>query len=752
MQTTKLFKSIYVFNPDIARTLAEADDDKLFFYDGQLIDRAPSNCINVPINTFYEYFLKTVYPQVSQINFEDTAFSDDTQNGIMKGVSEVIASIRNHKLEIINELLSVDISSENINLMLFSFLQYLRDNEGLNEDILFKLLEIINFLIEHDVIVDNINRDFANTLLSTLEKEKSLSSIHLYYALSYIQDLKDIDSIKEEYFYLLANHNILLEFINQFKFIKVLFPDEKFEEYINLFSKYLFKDNFLDLDILEQKRRIFKLYYLGSINYLRSKKFKNIYYVLSEIYSKAIENEQEELAFYLYTPLIMSWDESAPTQAELAYFNQQIEIPLERLIRERLIKKYDIKKNKKVIKKNKKTKVAFLIDRVIPYSIYNVFYNLLESLADAESTRYEFIIYNLNCIELGSLSETVEELKGLGLEYIDLHKEYVGDEYPFYNIVEKALKVRNRLIHDEIDILIGMNSRPEYNFLFTTRTAPKQVYWSHGNYEYDIAEIDLGISHGGVPSDKVSKFKHLEMTMDINKYNPEIDMKEVSRIRGNYPENSFILGTIGRLIKIDNDEYLESVASIMKQNPQTIYLACGNGDRQGIEEKVEKLGIANRFFFTGYIDADIYANVIDLWLNQFPIGGGEALEEYRAKGKPYVDLYDNSIWRKENKELVKLIIDIEKSEAYGFKTSLYSSSDIDYLKRNGYLNPLNKQAQSYSAISFASDVDNYISIAHEFINNKVLCDKTTEEYLYLIAEHSKRSVLDSLYELFEENK
>jgi hypothetical protein len=33
------------------------------------------------------------------------------------------------------------------------------------------------------------------------------------------------------------------------------------------------------------------------------------------------------------------------------------------------------------------------------------------------------------------------------------------------------------------------------NFLFTCRVAPKQIYWSHGDFQYDIEGIDKKVSH-----------------------------------------------------------------------------------------------------------------------------------------------------------------------------------------------------------------------------------------------------------------
>lgn len=679
--------STYYFDSYQALIDASSSEERLCFYDGVALEDAPSNCINVPVSTFYDFFLRTAHPQVSKLNFDATEFSQDTKAQIAQSITETIDAIKKQKMEIINSLLNSEISTSNVNVMIFVFMQFCRDNEELNENIILKLLKITNFLKENNISIDAINIELSNTLLGSLQKEKSIMHIHLYYCARYIQDNSTIESIEKDYFKLLANHKAILELINNFTFIKTLFSQERFKEYVQKFSAELFDNNFFDLDILEQKKKIFKLYYLSVLNYSRSREYKEIYYVLYGIYTKAIEKEQDELVFYLYTPLIMSWDEDAPTQDELKYFNDQVEKPLENFIKTKLISKYNIKENRKKIDPSKKIKVAFLIDRVIPYSIFNVYYELLNSLTQNPSSEYEFVVYNLNFTESGSLAETVEELKGLGLEYIDLHAECVGDEYPFYEIVDKTIAVRNRLIEDEIDIIIGMNSRPEYNFLFTTRTAPKQIYWSHGNNEYDIDGIDKKIAHGG--TDNRSDFHTFTIANDENNYTPDVDMDEVKKIKEikeSFPENSFILGTIGRLVKIDNDEYLETVAKIMNENPNTIYLACGSGDTKSVKEKVEKLGIADRFFFTGYVDPHIYAYVIDMWLDSFPTGGGEALNEYLHKDRLFLQIWDG--WTKQDK----------LEENYSFNKFVWPHS-----------------------------IQNYIEVATELINDKKLIEFVLEK-------------------------
>ena len=84
--------------------------------------------------------------------------------------------------------------------------------------------------------------------------------------------------------------------------------------------------------------------------------------------------------------------------------------------------------------------------------------------------------------------------------------------------------------------------------------------------------------------------------------NPQSDFfqKEAIKIRKKWTGKR-ILGSIGRLIKIDSDMYLEAHSKILNNNPNTIYLACGKGDMQNIREKLIRYNIdEERFIFTGF--------------------------------------------------------------------------------------------------------------------------------------------------------
>jgi predicted O-linked N-acetylglucosamine transferase (SPINDLY family) len=274
-------------------------------------------------------------------------------------------------------------------------------------------------------------------------------------------------------------------------------------------------------------------------------------------------------------------------------------------------------------------------------------------------------------------------------------------------------------------MIMGMNNNPISSFLLTSRTAKTQIYWSHGNSVYHVEGIDKRISHFRQNSN-IYKFKEFNILPILTQYNTKIEKSKIKQIKAQYPEKSLIIGAIGRLIKFNNDKYLTIIAQILKENPNSIFLACGSGNNTKIKEKINTLGVSERFYFTGYINSHLYAQIIDLYLDPFPLGGGESLQEYRNKGKPYVTLT--------SKEWYEYIRKYQQSNKLNhiLKESLYEKEYLKNMKPQSYLIKENKQANIYSNIPISTNIEEYCSIANRLLKDKELCRKIVEEQIYLM--------------------
>ncbi|MFV0563574.1 glycosyltransferase [Malaciobacter mytili] len=569
--------------------------------------------------------------------------------------------------------------------------------------------------------------------------------------------------------YLLKKENNLEEAIFIQTFFKV--PDSLFLETFfifeifanniqKLFEKiitYIFNLKFLELNENIQIEAIYKMWNLSLSFFHDNEASKYAYKMLLKLFHQALHYKKTEVAFWLYyNPLhYFKSGTSIDINKSNEEFKNEVEKPLERYILQELIPKYNLTPNEKKINKNGKIKVAFVMQRLIRLSSINVFYFFVKTLMEMNQDKYEFILYDFSFPESeGSDKKVVENFKKLGIKYIDLQYEIFGNFKQVYSLVEKCIKIRERLIKDEIDILVGLHTRVEYIFLYATRTAPIQIYWYHNsNAQYDIKGIDLRIAHGSLPQNEF-KFDKINIPFDISYYNPPVDKNKVIEEKNKFPKDKIIAGSIGRLIKINDINYLKTIAKILEQNPQLIYLACGGGDKREIEEKIEQLNIPkDRFYFTGHINSSIYGHILDIFLVPF-LGSGEALEEYRYKGKPYVLLHKEELLSKEEMQILidsiysNKQVTIKEKSSNLFKPSLYTKEILDSLKEYQYVDKINKNAQMFYAISFAETPEDYINITNELLRNEELRKKISEDLIYsYINKKSTTDFIDYLQEI-----
>ena len=491
--------------------------------------------------------------------------------------------------------------------------------------------------------------------------------------------------------------------------IIIFFLDNFFngpEEIVSTFIEELFDEKkFFDCELKEQKCKIsFIFYYIW--NFIGVEKIFLLFYdKFKLLFYKAMEMGSDEFVFYIYFALSHFYLNITDKNEEWQIFNEEVEKKLSDYILNTMVSKYKLLPVTKKINKDKlPVNIGFVFDRIVFNAPTYLLYSLLKVLTDNNDGKYKFYLYDIELVEkCYSNLQFVEEIKKLGICYINC-RNLIEEKGYIYNKVNKYIKLREKIIEDEIDILIMPGTEASYNLLFTTRSAPLQIFWSFGNYMYDVPEIDYKITFSpGSPNFLnpypiiLTDFYYFFPPMDHIFYTQEVDVNMVIDRRKRFPSDTIILGTMGRLVKIDSDSYLETVANIMKQNPQTVYLACGRGPADTIKKKVEALGISDRFYFEGFVNPYIYSHVIDIYLDSFPFNSGESLNQFKYNGGVYIRLYKDSIHLEDEcfKEL--------NSTFYEKYESAMKNKGID---------------PELVSLEYAYSIDEYIEKAGIIINNK----------------------------------
>ncbi len=454
------------------------------------------------------------------------------------------------------------------------------------------------------------------------------------------------------------------------KFLLNIKADEKI--FINAVKETIKPKYFFGLNTIE-KRSVF----VNSLTIIWNNKIMmnnkiwlNIFDDLVKLLNECIKREMIEEQMYIHFFTYHIYGNNIQTVDEWRKFNSLVEKPASEFYK-KYSKNLNLLKPKKRISAKKK-KIGFIIDRLIFNSPYMVMYSLWKNLMSDENFKknYEIYIYSLNYLDKQCESQNIIfELEKLGLNVYTPQNQFINYGF-YYPHLEKALNIRKKIIEDRIDCLITTASGYDINnFIISNRCAPEQIFYSHGNCAFNIDNIDKRISHFPQQCDEfkwhifnvpiVTKF----LTGSKEEKKQGLILKKA--LLQQFGEDTVILGTIGRLVKIDSVEYIKTLSKIMKQNPNTIYLACGKGNQENVEKLMLKYDIdLKRVVFTGQVNPHIFGWVIDIWPDSFPLGEGQSKDEFIAKKRPAIfhikrkiskDKKNNISVANNNKEYINII-------------------------------------------------------------------------------------------------
>lgn len=458
-----------------------------------------------------------------------------------------------------------------------------------------------------------------------------------------------------------------------------------FEEVSEILAYGLDKENFIHRSPHQRhSAMIWMLRFFWQIDgYMNHNGWRSVIYpkLLDLFHFYLSDNNAIETVMHLHFLMSHLYMNSAQTQEEFRQFNDEVEIKGSEYNRQ--WGECAGLEKAKFANHGEKTKIALIKDRIVRNSPSKVEFSLLRQLLNNEefTKAYTITIYTLSIVEKSLDDQTlINELRELGIIVKESATETLNYSSTYQSHLLRALAVREDMQCEGIDIMIAAtNNFPEVSFLFSTLSVPTQMYWSHGNFQYDVIGIDQKITHFAIPKDAASKYMSFLVEHSQETNNPLIESARIQTERTKFPSNSFVLGTIGRLIKLNSEQYLESIREIMDRNPQTIYLACGLGDDHTLKEKVKRMGLEDRFYFPGFVDPHLYGHIIDLYLDTFPLPSGESLTEYAEKGKPYLLMIDydalNDTLRIEHDRFVRI---------HG-KARPFAFSQKDYIEVANYL-------------------------------------------------------------------
>lgn len=181
------------------------------------------------------------------------------------------------------------------------------------------------------------------------------------------------------------------------------------------------------------------------------------------------------------------------------------------------------------------------------------------------------------------------------------------------------------------------------SFLFGFGLAPRQVLWSLKFHPVHLGET---VTHIGMtpPGDGEALFnghpwKRFSPPLSL----PErsVSLSEVAALRRKFG-GSFLFGSLARTEKFNSTEFADAIVQIVGRCSGSLFVYTGREDSPVIKEAFAKAGLSHLARFVGWVDTNLYARVIDTFLETFPFGCGVTGAQAVNAGTRTV-----SLWRSE---------------------------------------------------------------------------------------------------------
>jgi glycosyltransferase involved in cell wall biosynthesis len=254
-------------------------------------------------------------------------------------------------------------------------------------------------------------------------------------------------------------------------------------------------------------------------------------------------------------------------------------------------------------------------------------------------------------------------------------------------------------------------------------TAPhryfQKIFWN-------MSDVVLSVS--GILKEKLSKTVNFSPEkihvilngVDTGKFYPSKELREEFRSRYDFPPDSFVVGTVGRLNPVKNYQMLIKAASEVIQKGEIIEVVfVGDGEkREELESLAKELNIQKHIHFMGYQkEINLFLNGMDTFaLTSVSEGCSNVIQEALFTGTPVVATNVGG-----NPELVK-------PDLNGY---LVESNDFKMLAEKILL--LKKQPELRKHLA-----ENALTFAKENFSLKGMVDQYSELYVRTYQEKASR--------------
>jgi hypothetical protein len=229
--------------------------------------------------------------------------------------------------------------------------------------------------------------------------------------------------------------------------------------------------------------------------------------------------------------------------------------------------------------------------------------------------------------------ELAQRLAAIGIEWIA----------PSARLQPLALAswLRDVLASENIGTAVWLSLPLWVPFIFGYRIAKRQVFWS---LKFHAVHLGDEIVHIGMTKERdgtvnIHGKPWLAFQPPLAVSIDERDTVTRAKLRGDY-QDKFLFATLAREEKFNSPRFANAVARILKRCPGSIFMFTGREISPVLERALVEHGVAEQAMFIGWVDTELYANLIDCFLETFPFGCGVTGMQALSHGTPVISLWD----------------------------------------------------------------------------------------------------------------
>lgn len=183
--------------------------------------------------------------------------------------------------------------------------------------------------------------------------------------------------------------------------------------------------------------------------------------------------------------------------------------------------------------------------------------------------------------------------------------------------------------------------------LFARRLAPAQVFLQAGMPVWPVRPLDGVLNCFGF--DPVTagwgaaRLIPFLPPWDLEKLAPPVNAEEVAQQRARLPAGMRLIGNYGRLVKLA-EPCMQAVEQILMRCPDVAFATGGTGDSAALHAFVRNSPVGDRMhIIEGFVPGHSWGRMLDVFLDTWPVTGGESCRETIAKGRPVVSILSDEM-------------------------------------------------------------------------------------------------------------